>query len=153
MTQQAGAGAIARVRCLAANSRRQAGIVSLLVVPYANTDAIAQGNGMTPENFALSNALQEQIMSYLDERRLLGVQIELQEPNYVGVSVQTEIALEPAYDNPFAREEIRRNLRVLLYKYLNPLTGGMDGKVGHLGDQFIHQILSHYCNKPQACVI
>ncbi|MEH1868457.1 MAG: putative baseplate assembly protein [Nostoc sp.] len=128
LTQQAGAGAIARVRCLAANSRRQAGIVSLLVVPYANTDAIAQGNGIRPEEFALSNALQEQILSYLDERRLLGVQIELQEPNYVGVSVQTEVALEPAYDNPFAREEIRRNLRVLLYKYLNPLTGGMDGK-------------------------
>ncbi|MCW5317866.1 putative baseplate assembly protein [Nostoc sp. KVJ3] len=128
LTEQAGAGAIARVRCLPANSRRQAGIVSLLVVPYANTDAIAQGNGITPEEFALSNALQEQILSYLDERRLLGVQIELQEPNYVGVSVQTEVALEPAYNNPFASEEIRRNLRVLLYKYLNPLTGGMDGK-------------------------
>ncbi|AVH62299.1 putative baseplate assembly protein [Nostoc sp. 'Peltigera membranacea cyanobiont' N6] len=128
LTQQAGSGAIARVRCLSANSRRQAGIVSLLVVPYANTDAIAQGNGITPEEFNLSNALQEQILSYLDERRLLGVQIELQEPNYVGVSVQTEVALEPAYNNPFASEEIRRNLRVLLYKYLNPLTGGMDGK-------------------------
>jgi predicted phage baseplate assembly protein len=116
LTQQAGAGAIARVRCLPANSRRQAGIVSLLVVPFANTDAIAQGNGVPPEEFALSNALQEQILSYLDERRLLGVQIELQEPNYVGVSVQTEVALEPAYNNPFASEEIRRNLRRSLYK-------------------------------------
>ncbi|MHC5599376.1 MAG: putative baseplate assembly protein [Nostoc sp.] len=128
LAQQAGAGAIARVRCLPANSRRQAGIVSLVVVPFANTDAIAQGDGMAPEQFALSNALQEQILSYLDERRLLGVQVDLQEPNYVGVSVQTEVALEPAYNNPFAREEIRRNLRVLLYKYLNPLTGGIDGK-------------------------
>ena len=128
LAQQAGAGAIARVRCLPANSQRQAGIVSLLIVPFANTDAIAQGNGMTPEEFALSNALQEQIISYLDERRLLGVQVELEEPNYVGVSVQTEVALEPAYDNPFAREEIRRNLRRSLYKYLNPLTGGIDGK-------------------------
>jgi predicted phage baseplate assembly protein len=128
LAQQAGRGAIARVRCLPANARRQAGIVSLLIVPYANTDAIGQGDGMTPEEFALSNALQDQILSYLDERRLLGVQLELQEPNYVGVSVQTEIALEPAYDNPFAREEIRRNLRVLLYKYLNPLTGGLDSK-------------------------
>ena len=128
LTQQAGAGAIARVHCLPANSQRQAGIVSLLVVPFANTDAIAQGNGIPPEDFALSNALQEQILTYLDERRLLGVQVELQEPNYVGVSVQTEVALEPAYNNPFASEEIRRNLRRSLYKYLNPLTGGMDGK-------------------------
>ncbi|MEH2144174.1 putative baseplate assembly protein [Nostoc sp.] len=128
LAQQAGNGAIARVRCLPASSQRQAGIVSLVIVPYADTDAIAQGNGMAPEEFALSNALEEQILTYLDERRLLGVQIELQEPNYVGVSVQTEIALEPAYENPFAREEILRNLKVSLYKYLNPLTGGIDGK-------------------------
>jgi predicted phage baseplate assembly protein len=128
LAQQAGRGAIARVRCLPANSQRQAGIVSLVVVPFANTDAITQGKGIAPEEFGLSIALQEQILNYLDERRLLGVQVELQEPNYVGVSVQTEIALEPAYENPFAREEILRNLRVALYKYLNPLTGGIDGR-------------------------
>ncbi|WP_341528608.1 putative baseplate assembly protein [Nostoc sp. UHCC 0302] len=128
LAQQAGAGAIARVRCLPANSLSQAGIVGLLLVPQANTDGIAQGEGIAPEQFALSAALQEQVLSYLDERRLLGVQVHLEEPNYVGVSVQTEIALEPAYENPLAQQEILRNLRISLYKYLNPLTGGMDGK-------------------------
>jgi predicted phage baseplate assembly protein len=128
LAQQAGAGAIARVRCLPANSLSQAGIVGLLLVPQANTDGIAQGEGIAPEQFALSAALQEQILSYLDERRLLGVQVHLEEPNYIGVSVQTEIALEPAYENPLAQQEILRNLRISLYKYLNPLTGGMDGK-------------------------
>ncbi|MBD2343789.1 putative baseplate assembly protein [Anabaena subtropica] len=128
LTQQGGAGAIARVRCLPANTNRQAGTVGLLIVPQANTDAITQGQGIAPEQFALSPALQEQVLHYLDERRLLGVQIQLQEPEYVGVSVQTEIALEPAYDNPFAQQEILLNLRVALYKYLNPLTGGTDGK-------------------------
>ncbi|OUL36507.1 putative baseplate assembly protein [Nostoc sp. T09] len=128
LAQQAGAGAIARVRCLSALSSAQAGTVSLLVVPQANTDAIAQGEGIAPEQFALSPALQERVLQYLDERKLLGVQVRLLEPDYVGVSVQTEVILEPAYDNPLARAEILRNLRISLYKYLNPLTGGNEGK-------------------------
>ncbi len=42
--------------------------------------------------------------------------------------MQTEVILEPAYDNPLARAEILRNLRISLYKYLNPLTGGTEGQ-------------------------
>jgi predicted phage baseplate assembly protein len=128
LTVQGGMGAVARVRCLPADNNRQAGTVSVLVVPQANTDTIAQGIGTSPEELALSHALEEQILRYLDERKLLGIQVSLQEPEYVGVSVQTQIAVEPAYDNPLAREEIRQNLKVALYKYLNPLTGGLDGK-------------------------
>ncbi|MDB9316997.1 putative baseplate assembly protein [Nodularia spumigena] len=128
LAQQAGAGAIARVRCLPASATRQAGTVGLLIVPYANTDSIELGEGIAPQQFALSPALQEQVLQYLDERRLLGVQVQLQEPEYVGVSIQTEVILEPTYDNPLARAEILRNLRISLYKYLNPLTGGMEGK-------------------------
>ncbi|MHC5726804.1 MAG: putative baseplate assembly protein, partial [Nostoc sp.] len=128
LAQQAGRGAIARVRCLPADANRQAGTVSLLIVPNYNTDAIAQGQGLSPDRFDLSPALQEQVLRYLDERRLLGVQVQLQQPEYIGVSVQSEIGLEPAYDNPLAREEILRTIRVSLYKFLNPLTGGIEGK-------------------------
>jgi predicted phage baseplate assembly protein len=128
LAQQAGQGAIARVRCLPADANRQAGTVSLLIVPNFNTDAITQGQGLSPDKFDLSPALQEQILRYLDERRLLGVQVQLQQPEYIGVSVQTEIGLEPAYDNPLAREEILRAIRISLYKFLNPLTGGIEGK-------------------------
>ncbi len=128
LAQQGGAGAIARVRCLPANSSRQAGTIGLILVPNTNTDAIEFGEGIAPEQFALSPALQEQVSRYLEERRLLGVQVYLQAADYVGVSVQTEVILEPTYDNPLARAEILRRLRISLYKYLNPLTGGMEGK-------------------------
>jgi predicted phage baseplate assembly protein len=128
LAQQAGTGAIARVRCLPASPTRQAGTVGLLVVPYANTDGIELDEGIPPQQFSLSPALQEQVLQYLDERKLLGVQVQLQEPEYVGVAVQTEVILEPAYNNPLATEQIRRNLRISLYKYLNPLTGGIEGK-------------------------
>ncbi len=127
LTLQAGGGGIARVKCLPASESRSAGSVSLLIVPQANTDAIDLGLGIEPERFALTPTLQQQVLNYLDERRLLGVQVHLQAPEYTGVAVQAEVGLEPAYNNPTARREILNQLRVTLYRYLNPLTGGLEG--------------------------
>lgn len=124
LTLQAGAGAVARALCLPALSGGEAGAVRLLIVPDANTDAIVRGEGINPEQFALSPQLQAQIMAYLDERRLLGVPVRLHEPEYTGVAVQTEVALDPEYNNPRAQQEILFKLRVALYRFLNPLTGG-----------------------------
>ena len=123
----AGKGAVARTRCLSPTEREEAGTVRLLIVPQANTDAIARAEGIPPEQFALTPQLESQVRSYLDERRLLGVQVRCLEPDYVGVSVQTEVALEPEYKNYRAQEEILYKLRVSLYRFFNPLTGGPDG--------------------------
>ncbi len=124
----AGKGAVARALCLPPKDRNDAGIVRLVIVPQANTDAIAQCEGIAPEQFALHPRLQSQVLSYLDERRLLGVQVRCLEPNYVGISVQTEVALEPEYNNYRAQEEILFKLRVSLYRFFNPIIGGLDGK-------------------------
>jgi predicted phage baseplate assembly protein len=128
LTFQAGGGAIVRVRCLPATSTTEAGIVKLLVVPAANTDTITRGEGIEPEVLTLSAQLRDQILAYLDERRLLGVQVRLQAPEYVGVAVQTEVALESEYNNPAAQQEVLWKLRIALYRFLNPITGGLDGK-------------------------
>jgi predicted phage baseplate assembly protein len=128
LTIEAGGGAIARVRCLPSNSPQDAGIIRLLVVPTANTETILRGEGIEPERFKLSLQLKQQIEKYLDERRLLGVQVKLQEPEYVGVAVQTEVALETEYRNPAAQQELLWQLRVALYRFLNPITGGLDGQ-------------------------
>jgi len=127
LARQAAGSAVARARCLTPNSSSEAGTVRMLLVPQANTEAIARGEGMEPELFTLSPQLVEQILAYLNERRLLGIQVKLQEPDYVGVAVQTEVALEPSYNNVRAQQEILLKLRVALYRYLNPITGGPDG--------------------------
>ena len=121
-------GAVARVRCLTPPESGSAGLVRLLVVPQANTDSIVQGQGIAPDQFVLNSPLRQQMMEYLDERRLLGIQVQLAEPSYVGVSVQTQVGLEPEYEHPQMRQEILSKLRVALYRFLNPLTGGLDGK-------------------------
>nr|WP_228035900.1 putative baseplate assembly protein [Oculatella sp. LEGE 06141] len=131
LTQQA--GAVARVRCITPSDSGSAGTVRFLVVPQVNTDPIEQGQGISPQSLVLNPALRQQVLNYLDERRLLGVQVQLAEPDYVGVSVQSQVGLEPAYDHPQARQTILFNLRVALYRYLNPLTGGADGQGWEFG--------------------
>ncbi|AUB42183.1 putative phage protein gp47/JayE [Nostoc flagelliforme CCNUN1] len=124
LTLKGSGGAIARALCLPMSASQTAGSVSVCVVPQANTDLIDLGRGIAPDNFNLNSALRDQVLHYLDERRLLGIQVQLQQPNYVGVSVQAEVTLEPAYKNPSAQAEIIHKLKVALYRYLNPLTGG-----------------------------
>ncbi|MEH2435504.1 MAG: putative baseplate assembly protein [Nostoc sp.] len=126
LTLKGSGGAIARTLCLPMSASQTAGSISVCVVPQANTDLIDLGHGIAPDNFNLSSALRDRVLHYLDERRLLGIQLQLQQPNYVGVSVQAEVTLEPAYNNPSAQAEIIHKLKVALYRYLNPLTGGVE---------------------------
>jgi predicted phage baseplate assembly protein len=133
LTLEAGGGAIARVMCLTASRKEEAGIVRLVLVPQVNTEAIELGNGIEPDQLALSPQLNDRVVSFLDERRLLGVQVRCSQPEYVGVSVQTEISLDPEYRNPQAQQDVVNKVQVALYRFLNPLTGGEQGKGWEFG--------------------
>ncbi|MEO1427796.1 MAG: putative baseplate assembly protein [Cyanobacteria bacterium J06633_8] len=126
-------GRVARAHCLSSKKDSEAGKVRLLIVPQANTDGIFRGEGLRAEQLILTPDLKDQIKAYLDERRLLGVQVSLEEPEYVGVSIRAEVALEPQYNNFRAQEDIIEKLRISLYQFFNPLTGGSDGKGWPLG--------------------
>ncbi|MEO1126841.1 MAG: putative baseplate assembly protein [Cyanobacteria bacterium J06639_16] len=125
LARQAGRGAIARSLCPTAGD--EPGQVSVIVVPQTNTDSIERGLGIHPTQFELSPQLRQQVIDYLNERRLLGVQVNIKTPSYVGVSVQTEVGIEPQYNTPQAQQAILQQLDVALYRFLNPLTGGRDG--------------------------
>ncbi|WP_366933992.1 putative baseplate assembly protein [Nostoc sp. NMS9] len=132
---RAATGAVARAHCLTKPEHTTAGIVRLLIVPNkADTDNYDFSKGMKPEEyFALSDELITEILDYMSDRKPLGVQIKLESPEYVGVSVETEVILEPKYNNPRDREEIRSLLLSTLYRFLNPLVGGLLGKGWELG--------------------
>ncbi|HEY9616002.1 MAG TPA: putative baseplate assembly protein [Microcoleaceae cyanobacterium] len=128
LTLQGGAGAVARTCCLPQSaSHPTPGVVNLLVVPQTNTDGVQRGEGIHPDQLKLTPPLKEQVLAYLDERRLLGVNVQLHPPNYVGVAVQAEVGLEAEYNHPQAQQVILRSLQVALYRFLNPLTGGHQG--------------------------
>lgn len=128
LTLQAGRGAVARACCPPQTLKRATpGVVDLLVVPQANLERLDRAEGLHPDQFMLSATLEAQIQQYLDQRRLLGVQVQLQAPQYVGVAVHAGVGLAPEYANDQARQAILRQLEVSLYRFLNPLTGGIDG--------------------------
>lgn len=122
-----GEGAIARALCLSAQTKEEAGQVRLLLVPQVDPIDIAT-DGIDPEQLIVSPNLENKVLSYLDERRLLGVQVLCTQPEYVGVSVQTEVALEPEYNHAAAQQQILLELQSALYRFLNPINGGPEGK-------------------------
>jgi predicted phage baseplate assembly protein len=133
LTLEAGSGAISRVLCLSATNQDEAGIVRLLLVPSIPTSDQDSFAGVHPDRFRLSPALIQRVQDYLDDRKLLGVQVRCLSPDFVGVSVQTEVSLEPAYQNPLAQQAILDKLQTMLYRFLNPVTGGGDGRGWEFG--------------------
>ncbi|MEM9485453.1 MAG: putative baseplate assembly protein [Cyanobacteria bacterium P01_F01_bin.116] len=114
--------AVGRVHC---PQQQTGGQVKLLVVP--RVDGIEETQGVAPYQLSLSDRLQSEVLRFLDERRLLGIEVQLQKPDYVGVSVQAEVGVLPGYGSPQAKQEILDILQRKLYQFLNPLTGGTDG--------------------------
>ncbi|MEB3295226.1 MAG: putative baseplate assembly protein [Synechococcales bacterium] len=107
-------------------------IVTIYVVPQVAEAPSEQG--LAPERLRLSPQLSQTIADYLDERRLLGVEVKLEEPNYVGVTVQAEMQLAPEFQSSEAQETIRRKLAQQLYRFLHPLTGGKQGLGWEFGE-------------------
>ncbi|MEL7399047.1 MAG: putative baseplate assembly protein, partial [Pseudomonadota bacterium] len=132
---QGGRGAIARAHCLPSE---QPGIVPLMLIPQADQRLIQQGRGLSPDLFSLTPSLQQQVMLFLDQRRLLGTQIQYQAPDYVGVTVQTEIALDPDWHAPEVRAQVIQQLQQSLYHFLNPITGARAQQGWPLG-QILYQ--------------
>lgn len=140
---------VARAHCLTKPEHTTAGIVRLLIVPQmVNLDNFDFRRGMYPDaEFALSRELKEEIEEYMSDRKPLGVQIKLEEPEYIGVSVRAEIILEPQYNNPRDKETIRNNLLVAIYRFLNPLVGGFEGKGWDLGRSVYASDIVAVCQK------
>lgn len=109
---------VARVRCLAP---REAGApVRLLVVPHVRSAPDMQ----RIDDFALSPGLLARITEHLEPRRMLGMTIDVGTPYYQGVTVAALVQALPGRPTALVRQ---RALDVL-YRYVNPLTGGPDGE-------------------------
>lgn len=108
------------------------GIVEVFIVPRMREEFHTQG--LSPDRLQLAQGLKQEIIDFLDQRRLLGIEVQLKTPNYVGVSVQTELSLAPEYRSAQAQADIRRKIQERLYSFLNPLTGGRSGTGWRFGE-------------------
>jgi predicted phage baseplate assembly protein len=108
---------VARARCLP--PIEPSGPVRLLVVPHVRRPPDTQ----EIDDFALSPELVRQISDHLDHRRVLGTTVEVGVPYYQGVTVAALVQAQPGRPATL----VRQRAVDLLYRYINPLTGGVDG--------------------------
>ncbi|MDX2228500.1 MAG: putative baseplate assembly protein [Leptolyngbyaceae cyanobacterium bins.349] len=123
--------AVCRAYCPTQQNGNAPGLVTVYVVPRVSLPTLDLG--IPPEAFALSAPLRLEVEQFLGDRCLLGTQVNLREPHYVGVSVQAVLGVEPDYQVGAARVELRQALVRSLYELLNPITGGRHGNGWGMG--------------------
>jgi predicted phage baseplate assembly protein len=144
VTQTLPGGKVARVHCMREEPYITPGVVRLLVVPRLETEReVDWTQGIHPDRLSLSADLKQEIDDYLRDRRPLGIKVDLQSPKYVGVSVRLTVLAEPRRDQVSLSEQ----LKIALYKFLNPLIGGLDGQGWPLGRPVYTSDIIALCQK------
>jgi predicted phage baseplate assembly protein len=114
---------VARARCIQARTDGTGasvppGTVELLIVPLVPRD-----HPRTIEALQPPPELLEDVRQFLDDRRLLGTQLVVDGPAYVGVSVEATILVQRHRNS----DEVRAAVADQIREYLDPLVGGPDG--------------------------
>lgn len=125
---------IARAHCLAPGAQPGRpqdpgpGHVEVVVLP-----AVDQADGpVDPDAVLLSADLAQAVQARLDAQRLLGTSVHVRAPRLMWVSVNATLRVAPRTD-PAVIEDARLRTEGLLYRYLNPYTGGPQGDGWPLG--------------------
>ncbi|MFG3250790.1 putative baseplate assembly protein [Streptomyces sp. NPDC048187] len=112
----------ARITCLEGKENEYgAHAVRVLVVPQAVPDP---GGRLRFEQLVPGDALLNRITRHLDERRLIGTRLAVGPPYYQGVTVVATVHAFRGVD----ADRVRRQAHDALYRHLDPLTGGADGR-------------------------
>jgi hypothetical protein len=112
----------ARITCLEGDEGEHgAYAVRVLVVPQAVPDP---GGRLRFEQLVPGDALLDRITRHLDERRLIGTRLAVGPPFYQGVTVVATLHAFRGVDT----DRVRRQAHDALYRHLDPLTGGTDGR-------------------------
>jgi predicted phage baseplate assembly protein len=156
LTITGGGGKVARALCLTPNSNetenqnQTPGTITILVVRTPSVQRLDYSQGIHPDLFKLDSDLETELLDYLNQRKLLGVQIRLAEPEYAGVSAELQVGIAPQYNTGEGRELLQKQLREELYRFLNPITGGKDGQGWSYGTVlYISDIIALLQQKPE----
>ncbi len=109
---------VARARCLRPTDVGRP--VRVLVVPQVEK----RPEDHIIDDYLLSDPLFRTVADHIDERRLLGSTVEVSTPYYVGVSVAALVRAATGRPAAVVRQEVTEEL----YRYLNPIVGGPDGR-------------------------
>lgn len=130
---------VARSKAIAVRSRDQGGAmtpgtVELLIVPALDPSTVRSLEILQPPG-----ELIDEVREYLDERRLLGTNLAVDGPAYVGVSIEANVVVTPNA-NP---ENVRTRVHDRIVEYLDPLLGGPEGHGWPFGrDLYLSEVQS-----------
>ena len=129
LAEQALPAQISRVKCLQPRpvdqGRVQPGRVYVLVIPRVFApERLLSAEELTPDSDSI-----EKLTEFLDERRLLTVRLSVRPPEYRGVAVKVQLRAMPGAD----KDAVEAAILARLHRFLNPLTGGKNGKGWEFG--------------------
>lgn len=134
LAHEAAPGMIARAHCLQPPVTNKSEVKVLLIPRIPNLVGF-----IAPESLNVSSELRDRVFAYLDERRLLATQLEVTAPAYVWVDTDVRLRVSPFYST----EDVRKAVEDRLYAFLNPITGGQDGKGWPFGrDLFVADVMA-----------
>lgn len=150
LARQALPGAIGRVSCRQAikddHAASTAGRVFVLVIPR-----IVNPYGyIEPGQLDFSEADKATLTAYLDERRILTARLDVRQPAYQWAAVRIALGVAPGTDKAI----VEREALLRLYRFLNPLVGGADGRGWPFGrDLFVSDIYQCLLGLPNVLFI
>jgi predicted phage baseplate assembly protein len=116
---------VARTYCLTPGAQPpgphdpRPGHIVVLVLPRVDDPTAA----LTPEQLALSPDLNTEVLTRLNDQRLVGTTLEVRAPRYLWVAVGITLRVAPRTDAQ-VMEAARKKGEEALYRYLNPYVGG-----------------------------
>jgi predicted phage baseplate assembly protein len=110
----------ARIRCLPAGNGSEPGAVRVLVVPDTVAD---EGDRLRFEQLIPPDTLLAAITDQLSQRKLIGTRLVVEPPRYQGVTVVARLVAAGGA----LPDRVQRDAVDALYRYLNPLRGGLAG--------------------------
>jgi predicted phage baseplate assembly protein len=99
---------------------RPPGVVRLILVPSV---AVVEG-AMPSDRLILSARVRQDVLSYLDDRRLLGSEVMLDSPIYTWVTVNARLRSRRRAD----RARVQKDVQGMLYTFIHPSAGGPAGR-------------------------
>ena len=122
--------AIARTCCLT----EKEGSVSVVVVPKFDAEREEYDKKLVP-----TSELLRRVKTYLDERRLVTVKVNVERPQYTEMSISLEIIRTATGSS----ERLKRDIIKALRKFLHPIVGGRDGNGWKFGRSVLKVDLYH----------
>jgi predicted phage baseplate assembly protein len=127
---------VARARCIQARTDGSdappPGTVEVLIVPAVTGRA-------TPQTLQPPPELIDEVRRHLDERRLLGTNLVVDSPAYVGMAVEANVVVH----RHASADRVRSQVAERLARYVDPLAGGPDGQGWPFGrDLYLSEVLT-----------